>query len=333
MIVARTPLRVSLLGGGSDLPDYYRFHDGRVLSFSINKYVYIAVHNFFQGGFKFSYSETELVDKVSDVKHPLIREALQFLNFNKSIELASFADIPGGGSGLGSSSAFTIGILNAISCFEQHQLSREKLAQIACHIEIEKCKSPIGKQDQYAAAIGGMNIITFRTDDSVEIKPVTSTLALQEFISQHFLLVHSGKARSANEMLAIQQSTLRANSQIEKLYWESIQLIPSLSEALERCDISDVAEIVSAGWKLKRQYSPKVSNIELDGLMELCMSRGALGGKLLGAGGGGFLLICVHAEDKNRFLRMNDLRVLEIELDTKGSSIVLNDHAEERLAN
>jgi len=325
VIVARTPLRISLLGGGSDLPGYYSAKDGQVLSFAINKYVYVAVHSFFQGGFRISYSETENTSSIQEIKHPLIRESLSLLKCHIPLEISSFADIPGNGSGLGSSSAFTVSTLNAVSRFMGNQLNAKQLAEYTCKIEIEKCGSPIGKQDQYAVSFGGLNRIFFKRDQSVLVQPCNVLADANYFISQNFLLVHTKISRSAGQILGSQQQILKENLEIQNLYSEAINLIPDMLAAIKRGSIEEVASILSYGWELKKKFSPDISNDRVDELFKLCMQRGALGGKLLGAGGGGFLLICVHPEQKEKFLSMSDLRVLEIAFEPKGSEIVFND--------
>jgi len=325
MIVARAPLRVSLAGGGSDLPGFYRQEFGEVLSFAINKYVYLAGHEYFAGGMRLSYSKTETVNNVEDIEHPLFRNSMKYLSFSGDIELSSFADVPGSGTGLGSSSAFTVALVHLLSTFKGISLSSQELAKIACEIEIELCGEPIGKQDQYASAFGGMNRFRFNSDESVDCSN-WDLGGHVSFLNETLLLYHTGIGRSASSIL--KEQTTRLDTEPDAI--QRIRKIRDRVDEMASCvlqeDSKGIGRLLSESWLDKQQLATGISNNRIDGLLERAISCGASGGKLVGAGGGGFLLLCVDPQNRKTFQeKFTDLRHLPFLLDTVGSRIVYND--------
>jgi D-glycero-alpha-D-manno-heptose-7-phosphate kinase len=232
MITTKTPLRMSYVGGGSDFASFYKENDGAVLSTSIDKYIYVSINKKFDDRIRLSYSETENVDKASEIKHPIVREVLSYLNIEKGVEIVSIADIPSQGTGLGSSSSFTVGLLNAIYAYKGEMASKEALASQACDIEINLCKSPIGKQDQYAAAFGGMNLIVFKGDETVEVKPVISSCEVLKQIEDWTLVFYTGRSRRAGSILEKQTELLKKTNK-QLLVRKMVNLAFELKKEIE----------------------------------------------------------------------------------------------------
>jgi D-glycero-alpha-D-manno-heptose-7-phosphate kinase len=322
MIVSKTPLRMSFVGGGSDLPAFYREETGAVLSTSIDKYMYFALNKKFDGRLRISYTRTEDVETPQQVQHPLVREALSVTGIEGGIEIASMADIPSKGSGLGSSSAYTVGLLNALFAYKNQYASKETLARLACEIEIERCGEPIGKQDQYAAAYGGLNLIRFHPDESVSVDPVVCQPQILAELEASILLFFSGRTRSASAVLANQSQGLRTADR-RKLMRRMVELAFDLKQELESGRLSNFGDILDENWRLKTQVSPGVSDPQIDGWYATGRESGALGGKLLGAGNGGFLMFFAPPERHVQITKaLSDLTRVKFGFDRTGAQIV-----------
>ncbi|MDR2340599.1 MAG: galactokinase [Deltaproteobacteria bacterium] len=327
MIIARSPLRISLGGGGTDLPSYYREHGGGFLiAGAIDKYVYVTVLRPFTEGIFLKYSELERVKTVPEVKHRIIREALSILEFKTpQIEITTLADIPSG-TGLGSSGSFTTALLKALYAHRRHLLLPQELAEMACHIEIERLGEPIGKQDQYIAAYGGLTCFTFNQDDSVDAVPLNIPIEDLFELEDRLVLFFTGYTRSAGELLKDQNvKTKESNSEM----LENLHFVKDLGfrskEALERGDIHRFGLLLHEHWENKKKRSGGMSNPLIDKYYDKAMKNGAIGGKLVGAGGGGFLMFLT--DDKTRLrkaMREEGLEELRFKFDFDGSKVVLS---------
>jgi D-glycero-alpha-D-manno-heptose-7-phosphate kinase len=323
MIISRTPLRVSFLGGGSDLPGYYRQHGGAVLSAAINQSVYVTVSRKFDNAVRVSYSRTEEVAHASQVEHPLVREALAMLSIEGGIEITSIADIPAKGTGLGSSSSFTVGLLNALHAFCGRHASAGKLAQESCHIEIERCGEPIGKQDQYAAAFGGFNFIRFRPDDTVEVNKVVCPPDLIDGIQTRLLFFYTGLTRSASGLLQQQSEELAADKSKSDAMSDMVRLAEAAYADLCAGKIASLGQMLHGAWQIKKQMTNGISNTLIDEAYQAAIDAGAEGGKLLGAGGGGFLMFDAAPERHDSIRRaLASLRETPFRFAVQGSSII-----------
>lgn len=323
MIISRTPLRMSFAGGGSDLPDYYRNFGGAVVSTAIDKYIYVNVNQKFDQGIRVAYSKTEEVDSVDLIEHGLVRAALQHLNISGGLEITTIADIPSRGTGLGSSSSFTVGLLHALNAFKGRYVSAETLGRDACHIEIDLCGEPIGKQDQYAAACGGFNLIKFNPDDSVVASPIICDRETVQTLEDSLLVFYTGKTRSASMLLKNQSSELAANKQKQQAMARMVALAYALRDELQNNNVDAFGEILHENWILKKSMSPGISNGEIDHWYDLARAAGATGGKLLGAGSGGFLLFTAPRERHEAVERaLHGLRLFPMRFDPLGSRII-----------
>ncbi len=322
MIVSKAPLRMSFVGGGSDLPTFYREEMGAVLSTSIDKYMYICVNKKFDGGIRISYTKTEEVERREEIEHPLVREALDLVGIEGGIEIASMADIPSKGSGLGSSSTYTVGLLNALYAFRNQFASKEKLASQACEIEIDRCGEPIGKQDQYAAAYGGLNLIRFHPDDSVSVDPVICTPTLLQEMEDSTLVFFTGRTRSASAVLANQSAAMRTTDR-RVLMRRMVQLAFEMKEQLESGTLEHLGNLLDENWRLKAQLTSGITDPQIDAWYACGIAHGALGGKLLGAGNGGFMMFYApkerHAQIKDA---LSDLAPVKFRFDRNGAQIV-----------
>lgn len=321
MIISRTPFRISFAGGGSDLPSFYRNEVGAVLSTSINRYMYIAIHPFFEREkIQLKYSKTELVDAIQDIKHPIFREVLRAYDL-KGVDINSIADIPAG-TGLGSSSSFTVGLLNAVRAYLGKASSGEKLARLACEIELEKVGSPIGKQDQYAAACGGLNFITFYGDETVNVEKIIMDPLKKQELEENLMMVYVGGEHSANEILKSQSAAMddRAKFDTQK---QMVALAYDLRKSLESNSIDEFGRILHEGWLMKKSLTKGISNGSVDALYQRGIESGALGGKLLGAGGAGFILFYCPKEKQAHFRQnMGEMREMPVRFDDFGSKII-----------
>lgn len=321
MIISRTPFRISFAGGGSDLPSFYRHEVGAVLSTSINRYMYLAIHPFFEREkIQLKYSKTELVDAIQDIKHPIFREVLRAYDL-KGVDINSIADIPAG-TGLGSSSSFTVGLLNAVRAYLGKATSGEQLAHLACEIELEKVGSPIGKQDQYAAACGGLNFITFYGDESVNVEKIIMDPVKKQELQDNLLMVYVGGEHSANEILKSQSAAMddRAKFGTQK---QMVALAYDLRKSLESNSIDEFGRILHEGWLMKKSLTKGISNGSVDALYQRGIESGAVGGKLLGAGGAGFILFYCPKEKQAHFRQnMGEMREMPVRFDDFGSKII-----------
>lgn len=327
MIVTKTPLRVSFFGGGSDVEAFYSEHSGAVLSTTIDKYIHLAVQEVARPHYKVMYSEVEQVSSHADIKHDRVRAALQYFNVTPGIEIASFADIPTKGTGLGSSSAFTAGLVQALSVYTGNQMSRYDVAELACEIEIVMCGEKIGKQDQYASTFGGFNFITF-DKEGVEVAPVNISSHTLELFSDHLLCFYTGQTRSASNILSDQVGKLeRKDSDITFFTKELVDMAHTAKAELCSGRLHNVGALLDDGWRIKKKLSSGISNPLIDQMYEDALKAGALGGKLLGAGGGGYLLLYVPTRSQVSVLeKLKHYQSFVFNFTDKGSSIVYSDH-------
>lgn len=323
MIITRTPLRMSYVGGGSDLPSYYREFGGAVISTAINKYVYVLVKPRFEKGVRLSYSIVENVERACYLKHPIVRNALDILQINDNIEIVSMADIPSSGTGLGSSSSFTVGLLNALLAYKGQKRSTGEIAELACKLEIELCASPIGKQDQYAAAFGGLKTYKFNRDDTVTIESVALSSDMVNKLNRETIVFYIGGERSANTILKEQSLALESNEKSNSMA-KMTGLVWALKKELESGSTDNFGKIMHENWELKRKLTSAISNQYIDNIYSQAMKSGATGGKLLGAGGGGFMIFHVPNESTRSQVkkRLSQLRHVDFRLEDSGSSII-----------
>jgi D-glycero-alpha-D-manno-heptose-7-phosphate kinase len=326
MIISRTPLRMSFVGGGSDLPVFYRRHGGAVVSTAINQFVYITVNPKFDERIRVSYSKTEEARSVARIKHPLVREALRLLQIDGGIEITSIADIPGKGSGLGSSSSFTVGLLHALHAHSGRHAGAEQLAREACTIEIERCGEPIGKQDQYAAAYGGLNFIEFQPDDTVRVEPIICRRATLDTLQQQTVVFYTGITRSASDILRHQQAGLASERRKQNVTRKMVALAHDLRRALQANQPDACGEIIHEGWLLKKSLDGKISSDQIDRWYAQARQAGAVGGKLLGAGTGGFLLFLAPPDRHDAIAAALKLRRMNFRFEPQGSRILFVHH-------
>jgi D-glycero-alpha-D-manno-heptose-7-phosphate kinase len=325
MIIARSPLRITLGGGGTDLPSYYRDHEGFLVSAAIDKYVYVTVTRPFTEGIYLKYSHLEHVDQILDVKHPIIRESLQMLGFNTpQVEITTLADIPAG-TGLGSSGSFTTALLKALYTHRRRHLHQEELAELACHIEIDRLGEPIGKQDQYIAAVGGVTCFTFHKDDKVSAQPLGVSMDTMFDLEDNLLLFFTGFSRSAGGILKDQQvkSQQHDTEMLNNLHYVK-ELGYRSRDALVEGNTTLFGELMHEHWEHKKRRSGGMSNPKIDEWYELGMRNGAVGGKLVGAGGGGFLMFL--AKDRNKLrhaMAAAGLEEVRFRFDFEGTKVVL----------
>ena len=323
MIITRTPFRVSIVGGGTDLPDFYRLEPGAVVSTAINKYMYIMVNKRFDDTIKVSYSQTEIVNSVEELRHPIVREVLKLVGIAKGVDIVSIADIPAE-TGLGSSSSFTVGLLNALYAYKGILKSAEELARDACYVEIDIIGEPIGKQDQYIAAYGGLRYIQFNPDETVFTEPITYNGRKRTQLIQKLLLFYTGDSRKAWTILKGQKTNIRQDGKMQ-LYEKLRDLASELRERLNNNSSPNIiGEFLHKGWELKKQLASGITNDKIDEYYERAINAGALGGKLLGAGGGGFLLLyCPEAKQPEVREALRELTLTEFSLEAEGSKIIL----------
>jgi len=296
MIIARTPFRMSFAGGGSDLPAFYRLHGGAVISTTIDKYVYVTVNRKFDNGIRVAYSKNEEVNNVDEIEHRLVRSVLGLLELSGGVEITTIADIPSRGTGLGSSSSFTVGLLHVMNAYKGVYVPAERLGADACHVEIELCGEPIGKQDQYAAAFGGFNLIEFKPDESVIVSPVICARETLATVERETLVFYTGITRSASALLKQQTDVVKQDTSMQKTLMTMVRLTYQLRDELQRNNASAMGEILHENWMLKRGITLGISNDEIDLWYKIARGAGARGGKILGAGGGGFLMLNAPVE-------------------------------------
>ena len=322
MIISQTPLRVSFAGGGTDLPGYYLNSPGRVVNAAIDKYVFVIVTERYDDDIYLGYSKKEIVQSVDDIEHMLVREAMRVAGVEKGVEITMLADVPAGGSGLGSSSSLTVGLLNALFAYQGIQVPAETLAEQACEIEIERCAKPIGKQDQYIAAYGGICVFDFESDGSVNVEKLP--LSDQELFrfGQEVLLFYTNVTRTADTILAEQSE--RTSHGLQELN-EIRALADRTRDAFSSGEFDGIGKLLSGNWEFKKTLAGGVSNPQIDELMELAVSNGMTGGKIAGAGGGGFLLAhCLLEEQARLRCALEKYKELHFMFDRHGSKIIFN---------
>jgi D-glycero-alpha-D-manno-heptose-7-phosphate kinase len=330
MIISQTPLRVSFAGGGTDFARYYREHEGAVVSSAIDKYVYVVVVPRFDELIIVNYTKKETVENVRDLKHELVREAMLRTGVENGVEITTLADVPSEGSGLGSSSTVTVGLLHALYAYKGRLVTAEQLAREACEIEIDICGKPIGKQDQYIAAYGGVCCFRFCKDDTVQVRQFRRSSELIHGLSRNIMLFYTGRTRKAGNILSVQDQRTEIN--IEQLHCLKA-LAQRSAEALDRLRLWEIGRVLNDGWQLKRQLAEGISSPEIEEMYDLALSAGASGGKICGAGGGGFLLLyCDPAHHKAVRKAMEAYRELPIALDPDGSRIIFQNRTGYRMA-
>ncbi len=324
MIITQTPLRVGLVGGGTDLPSYYREHGGRVLNAAIDKYVYVVVKQRFDDDIYVNYSQKEIVSRVEDIHHDLVREAMHMASVRHGVEITTLADIPSAGSGLGSSSSVTVGLLQALFAYQGIQLSAQELAERACAIELDRCGKPIGKQDQYAAAYGGICDLRFGPGDRVGVDQIRLEPALHRRFQSELMLFYSGITRSADTIL--QEQTANVATKLGQLGLLR-DLAQGAADALRNGDSDQVGVALNKSWEAKRSLASGVSNSVLDAAVDAALDAGATGAKVAGAGGGGFVLVVCPVENQAAVrVALPEMKELPIKIDPYGSRVVLNVH-------
>ena len=296
MIISQTPLRVSFLGGGSDLPSYYRRNGGAVLSVAIDQSVYVTVSRKFDNAVRVSYSRTEEVAHASEVEHPLVRESLALLGIEGGIEITSVADIPARGTGLGSSSSFTVGLLNALHAYGGRHATADRLAEESCLVEIDRCAEPIGKQDQYAAAFGGFNFIRFHPNDTVEVTKMVCSQSLVAELQSRLIFFYTGVTRSASSLLRQQSADVAIGGAKSDATSHLAKLAEQAFSELCSGELEHLGLMLHEAWQSKKKIADGISNGLIDQAYDAAIRAGAEGGKLLGAGGGGFLMFLAAPE-------------------------------------
>ena len=327
MIITRTPFRISIGGGGTDLPSYYEQYGGMLISAAINRYVYISLHNrTFTPDYVIKYSQIERTQTAEEIKHRIIREVFLKHNIEPGIEMVSVADIPAG-TGLGSSGSFTVGLLKAVHAFKRQHITAHNLAAEACEIEIDRLKEPIGKQDQYIASFGGLSCMTFQRNGRVEVSPLQVSNETLHDLEDNLLMFFTGYSRSASEVLQDQKKRTEKQDQsmVENLHFIK-EIGIKIKEQLESGDVFGYAQSMHEHWLHKKQRSKGISNQHINDWYDLARENGAIGGKLIGAGGGGFLLF--YAEDKNRLrqvMRDQGLQEVRFFFDQDGSKVIVRE--------
>jgi D-glycero-alpha-D-manno-heptose-7-phosphate kinase len=322
LIISQTPLRVSFFGGGTDLKEYYSLNGGAVLSSAIDKYIYIIIKSRYDDLIVLNYSEREKVSNIDEIKHNIFREALRISGITSGVEITSIADIPSQGSGLGSSSSFTVGLLNALYAYKGEFKSPRELAEMACKIEIDLLGEPIGKQDQYAAACGGFKEYLFNSDDSVSINRLELTDEDYYLLNSCALMFYTGITRRASSVLSDQRNNTKNNiSNLDTLK----QFVDYGKSFITNMNIEKIGECLDQNWEVKKKLSSKIENDEINSIYEAAKKAGAYGGKLLGAGGGGFFLFLCPPENHSSIrLALKEYKELPFNFDKYGSRIILN---------
>ena len=324
MIIVRSPLRITLGGGGTDLPSYYRTHGGFLIAAAIDRYVYITIHQMFHSGFIVKYSQLERVERREDIRHPIVREALALTGIIDKVEITSMADIPAG-TGLGSSGSFTTALLHALHTHQKNIINAQELAEQACRIEIDLLGAPIGKQDQFIAAYGGVTCFQFHQDDRVEVWPAPISSETLVNLEEGLTMFFTGMARSASAILKDQDDKSKA---MDSAITDNLHYVKDLGQrsldALQAGDLHKFGTLMHEHWEHKKKRSGGISNPAIDRYYDLAMRNGAVGGKLIGAGGGGFLLF--YTEDKKRLrhaMRELGLEEVRIRFDFEGTKTLV----------
>ncbi|GBD10428.1 D-glycero-alpha-D-manno-heptose 7-phosphate kinase [bacterium HR23] len=322
MIIVQTPLRISLAGGGTDLPEYYSRREGFVVNAAIDKYVFVILQERYDDRIYINYSRKEVVDRVEEIRHELVREAMKTTGVKNGVEITVLADIPSEGSGLGSSSSLTVGLLNALHMYLGEQVGPRQLAEEACQVEIERCGRPIGKQDQFIAAYGGVCAFRFLPDGAVQVERLPLSDRDLRRLSAHLLLVYTGITRQGSDILAVQKERTEENlDNLDAIKALALQVRTALLEG----DFDRIGWVLDENWRLKKQLAPGITNSQIDEMYERAKQAGAIGGKIAGAGGGGFMLLYCPPERQGAVLRALDgYRHMPFTLERDGSKVIFN---------
>lgn len=322
MIISKTPFRISFVGGGSDLREFYQLHQGAVLSTSINQYMYISTHPFFdRDSIRLKYAQTETVQRVNEIQHPIFRTLIEKYSVGTGIEFSSIADVPAG-TGMGSSSSFTVGLIQTIRALKGLAVSKEELAAEACEVEIDILKEPIGKQDQYAAAYGGLNIIRFHSDETVSVEPVKMDKEQKGVLNARLMMFYTGKVRSASEILSEQKSKTGSSKSLDSLI-QMTAFVDVMKNSLLSADFDEFGRILHENWMLKQQLASGITDPMINEAYQAALQAGATGGKLLGAGGGGFLLFYCKEEHQEKVKQaLRNLRLFDFKFEEEGSKLI-----------
>jgi D-glycero-alpha-D-manno-heptose-7-phosphate kinase len=322
MIISRTPFRMSYVGGGTDIKTFYKDEPGAVLSTAIDKYMYITVHKKFDGGIRVAYSKTEEVANIDDICHPLVKESLKATGVSGGIEITSTADIPAKGTGLGSSSSYTVGLLIALQAYTGKNISTARLAELACDIEIVKCKEPIGRQDQYAAAFGGLNLFEFMPDDSVNVSPVLCSNEFRNTLNLSTLVFYTGITRSASGILA-EQTRVSGQENKKLILRRMAKLAYDFKLGIENNSVEHLSELLKENWSLKKTLTDGITNSSIDEIYNAGIGAGAYAGKLLGAGAGGFMMFLAPKNRHSEIINaLHKLRPVNFNLEFSGSKVI-----------
>ncbi len=322
MIIVQTPLRISFFGGGTDFPSFFMEEGGCVLTSAIDKYIYVTVKERFDNKLRIGYTQTEMVDNIDQIQHELIREALRTTGIHSGLEITTMGDIPSEGSGLGSSSTVTVGALNALYTYLGEIVSAEKLAREACSIEIDTLKKPIGIQDQYIAAYGNLRFLDFLPDGQVNIEKVLLDTESRRALNDRFLLFFTGVSRRAGNILREQKENIKDRIPVLR---EMKQMVYEARKVLTNCDFDAFGLLMHESWKLKKRLADTITNDNINDLYELARRSGAIGGKITGAGGGGFLLLYVPYEKQSAVRNaLCELQELPFRLESDGTKVIFN---------
>jgi D-glycero-alpha-D-manno-heptose-7-phosphate kinase len=322
MIITKTPFRISFVGGGSDLESFYSKYIGAVLSTTIDKYMYISSHNFFDTDkIRLKYSRTETADSVDKIEHPIVRAVLEKFSIRGAVEISSNADVPAG-TGMGSSSSFTVGLLHNIYTRSNQFVTKEKLANEACDIEINKLKEPIGKQDQFAAAFGGINVIKFNPEGTVNVEMIHLPPDTYRRLQDNLLMFYTGIQRETSAILSEQKENMSQRDKVDILR-EMVGLVWDTRDALYKNDLDKFGKILHHNWLLKQKLAAKITNTHINDIYEIGIKNGALGGKLLGAGGGGFLLFYCEKERQEKLREaLKGMQEMKFKFESEGSKVI-----------
>jgi D-glycero-alpha-D-manno-heptose-7-phosphate kinase len=322
MIIVQTPLRVSFFGGGTDFPSYYRAEGGAVLSSAIDKYIFVTIKNRFDKKIRVGYTKTEMVDSVDEIHHDLIREALRKTNLEQGIEITTMGDIPSEGSGLGSSSTVTIGALHAMYAYKGEIVTAAQLAEEACEIEIDTLRKPIGKQDQYIVSYGGLRFIEFCQDGSIHLERLHISEDDLRTLNENFLLFFTGISRKADNILKEQEDNIAQRLEVLR---QIRNMAYTARKELETSNFDALGELLHQSWLLKKQLAGPISNGSIDSMYQAARKAGAIGGKITGAGGGGFLLLYCHHKYQNDVRNaLSNLQELPFRLEHDGTKVIFN---------
>lgn len=327
MIISKTPLRISFVGGGSDIESFYLKSAGAVVSTAIDKYIYITVNKKFDNHIRVSYSKTEEVKQVDEIEHKLVKEILKFHKIKGGVEITSIADIPSRGTGMGSSSSFGVGLLHCLYAYKSKYVSAERLAEESSYIEVKRCSEPIGKQDHYNAAFGGFNFIQFNNDGSVKVEPIIFHKKTKEALKKNLLLLYTGVTRSASGILKEQVNNVSQSSKKRKMLEKMVEFAYKLKADLQDNRLDNFGEVLHQNWLLKKGLAESISNPLIDKWYDIALNNGAIGGKLLGAGGGGFFLFFAPQKKHRRIISaLKGLQPVPFDFDVEGSKIIFVHH-------